>query len=78
MEEYRKFEEQLQARLEKAKISAETDVGDAFCTDRLMETAEELKGTPMQDKVLSLVDQLEEIDGFMRAMKQKYERGERE
>ena len=30
MEEYRKFEEQLQARLEKALISAETDVGDAF------------------------------------------------
>ena len=30
MEEYRKFEEQLQARLEKALISAETEVGDAF------------------------------------------------
>lgn len=49
-----------------------------ICTDRLIEAAEELKGTPMQDKVLSLVGQLEEIDGFFSKMKQKYERGERD
>lgn len=46
--------------------------------DRLIEAAEALKGTPMQDKVLSFVDSLENLEGFIRQTKQKYERGERE
>lgn len=67
---------------EQALKAAAVSIGEAssfldICTDRLMEAAEDLKGTPMQDKVLSFVDQLEEIDGFMRAMKKAYERGER-
>ena len=49
-----------------------------ICTDRLMDAAEALNGTPMQDKVLSFVGEIENTEGFIRKIKQKYERGERE
>ena len=47
-------------------------------TDRLIEASETLKGTPMQDKILSLVNEIESIECSIRALKAKYERGERE
>lgn len=47
-------------------------------TDRLMDAAEELKGTPMQDVMLSFVTEIEGTDGKLRELKKKYERGERE
>ena len=47
-------------------------------TDRLLEASEILKGTPMQDKLLSLLNDIESIESNIRALKTKYERGERE
>lgn len=47
-------------------------------TDRLLEASEILKGTPMQDKLLSFINSIEDIESDLRALKNKYERGERE
>ena len=47
-------------------------------SDRLLEASEILKGTPMQDKLLSIVSSIEDIETHIRALKNKYERGERE
>ena len=49
-----------------------------LCTDRMNEAAAILKETPMEDVVISFVDQLDDIGSFIRGIKQKYERGERE
>lgn len=46
--------------------------------DRMNDSAAFLNDTPMQAKVLSLMDQIEEIECEMRAMYQKYENGVRE
>lgn len=47
-------------------------------TDRLLEASEILKGTPMQDKLLSFINSIEDIESDLRALKNKYERGERD
>ena len=47
-------------------------------TDRLLEASEILKGTPMHDKLLSFINSIEDIEFCIRALKNKYERGERE
>ena len=47
-------------------------------TDRLLEASEIMKGTPMQDKLLSFINSIEDIESDLRALKNKYERGERE
>lgn len=47
-------------------------------TDRLLEASEILKGTPMQDKLMSFINSIEDIESDLRALKNKYERGERE
>ena len=49
-----------------------------IATDRMNDSAAFLNDTPMQAKVLSLMDQIEEIGCDLRAMYGKYERGERE
>lgn len=46
--------------------------------DMVNDAAAFLNDTPMQAKVLSLMDQIEEIECDLRAMYQKYERGVRE
>ena len=68
---------------EKAMKSAAVSMTEAagfldISTERLMQAAEDLKGTPMQDKVISFVNQIEDLECFIRDLKNKYERGERD
>ena len=50
----------------------------SVAVDRVNDAAAFLNDTPMQAKVLSLMDQIEEIGCDLRAMYQKYEKGVRE
>ena len=60
-----------------------TDIQEAssflnIATDRLMDAMAELDGTPMQAKIESFYDQLEEIRIDLRIIASSYEKGERE
>ena len=50
----------------------------SIATDRMNDSAAFLNDTPMQAKILSLMDQIEEIGCDLRAMYGKYEKGVRE
>ena len=64
--------------LKRASVSLNETAGFlTISTDRLLEASEILKGTPMQDKLLSLLNDVESIESEIRKLKTKYERGER-
>ena len=68
---------------EKALKNASVGIREAesfldVAMDRMNDSAAFLNDTPMQAKVLSLMDQIEEIGCHLRAMYKKYEKGVRE